>query len=334
MIQISVVIPTCNRKHRLLSLLANLNQSTYPLLEVIVIDSGEDELAPADYAPFNNLSVQYLRSAPSVCIQRNAGVQKARGQWIFLCDDDVEVPADYVQKLMDHIQSHNKAGAVSGLFLQKVNGEWKGVYPITSTFTLWWHYIFRLSIWGGIECKSTIFTKRIINYYRQKKNHLSNAGWPIITDLSGEYSRVQVYTLGAALVKREWLLQSPYDEVLDRHGIGDNYGVSLGFPEEGIHIVNDAFVYHHRGPENRLHRPLQYYRRALALDYFMQTRKIPSHIKRRWFLWSLAGNLLVFIVVRNGIMIKPAFKSFWRIARGRNPYCSAGQQQKVVEPLL
>jgi len=319
----------------LLSLLANLNQSSYPLMEVIIVDSGEEELLPAEYAPLQNLSIQYLRSTPSVCIQRNTGIQKARGQWVFLCDDDVEVPADYIQKLVDDINKHDNAGAVSGLFLQKVGNEWKGEYPITSGFTLWWHYIFHLSIWGGIECKPTIFNRHIIRYYREKKNHLSKAGWPIITDLSGPYSRVQVYTLGAAMVKREWLLNSPYDEVLDRYGIGDNYGVSLGFPEEGIHIVNSAFVYHHRGPENRLHRPLQYYRRALALDYFMQAKKIPSDIRRRSFLWSLAGNLLVFIVVRNSIMIKPAFKSFWRIARRRNPYCVAAKQhQKVVEPAL
>ena len=42
--QISVVIPTCNRPQRLLLLLQNLNLSSYPLLEVIIVDSGEDDV--------------------------------------------------------------------------------------------------------------------------------------------------------------------------------------------------------------------------------------------------------------------------------------------------
>lgn len=319
----------------MLSLLANLNQSVYPLLEIIIVDSGEDRLTAGDCAAFSNLAIQYIQSEASVCIQRNKGIQQARGAWIFLCDDDVEMPADYLQKLTDHIKKYPGAGAVSGQFLQIVGNEWKGQYPITSTFNLWWHFIFQLSIWGSIQSRSNIFTKGIISYYKRKGNHLSRAGWPVITDFSGDYSRVQVYTLGASLVKKEWLLQSPYDEILDKHGIGDNYGVSLGFPSEGIHMVHAAFVYHHRGPENRLHRPLQYYRRALALDYFMNTKKIPAHIKRRAFLWSLAGNVIVYIFQRNWMMVKPAFTTFRRIAFGNNPYRQKTQaQQKVIEPQL
>jgi hypothetical protein len=42
-------------------------------------------------------------------------------------------------------------------------------------------------------------------------------------------------------VRRQWLIRSPFDEVLDPHGIGDNYGVAFGFPSK-IHVLNSAWV--------------------------------------------------------------------------------------------
>ncbi len=322
--QISVVIPTCNRKARLLSLLGNLNHSGLLPLEVIVVDSGEDRLLPADLSLFENLKIIYLDAAKSVCLQRNTGIRLAKAPWVFLCDDDIEVPSHYLQALSEHIIAHPEAGAVSGLVLQQENGEWRSQYPLRSVRELVWKYIFRLGIWGEIACSDgNILVRKIKAHYRQKGNHISGAGWPVITDFSGQYFTSPVYGLGASLVKKEWLLQSPYDETLDRHGIGDNYGTAMGFPAEGIHILNRAWVYHHQEKANRLQRPLQYLRRVLALDYFRKRKPRLRHIKKRRLLWSLTGNLLAFIAGREGMMIWPAFKSIWMIGLGLNPYSRA-----------
>ena len=90
--EISVVIPTCNRPDRLLSLLENLNRSTHPLREVLVIDSSDERLGPEAFAGLDKLGVTYLSAARSVCVQRNAGIRLASAPWIFLCDDDMEIP--------------------------------------------------------------------------------------------------------------------------------------------------------------------------------------------------------------------------------------------------
>lgn len=332
---VTVVIPTCNRKDRLLSLLGNLDRSTCPISAVIIVDSGEDRLLPADYASFSHWPIHYLLSEKSVCIQRNIGIRRAETPWVFLCDDDVEVPPDYLQQLVAHATAREDAGAISGIFLQKEGDEWQGSYPVKTSGLLIWKFVFRLGFWGDIQCSDNIITKRIRKYYRSKGNHIARSGLPVLADFSGASFIAPVYTLGAALVRRDWLLQSPFDEVLDRYGIGDNFGVCLGFPGNGIHILNKAFVYHHKTPVNRIQRPLQYFRRALALDYFIQTIPALEHCKRSWLLWSLTGNLLGFLMAGDGIMIKPAFKSLLLIALGRNPYYSAAKkQQRTVEPLL
>jgi hypothetical protein len=232
--------------------------------------------------------------------------------------------------LTNHIVNHPEAGAVSGMVLQKENNEWTATYPETSSFQLWWKYIFGLSIWGEIKTEKL---KNIRSFYQRKGNHISKAGWPVITHLGGDFFTAPVYGLGASIVKKEWLLNSPYDESLDRHGIGDNYGVAIGFPGP-VHIVRSAFVYHHQETVNRLQKPRQYLRRALALDYFRRkNKKLP--VKKHLMLWSLAGNFLLFFFKGDFLMSRAGFKTFWRIAFKNNPYYVASiNNQKITEPEL
>jgi len=334
-IQISTVIPTCNRKPALLTLLKSLDRSLFPLSEVIIVDSGEDRLVPAEYNIFKNLNIRYLGAEKSVCIQRNLGIREARSPWIFLCDDDVEMPPDYLQHLVSHVARHEEAGAVSGLFMQKDDGGWSAKYPERSARSLFLKFIFQLGLWGGIDCPDkNILIKKIKKHYLRKGNHLSKAGWPVIVDITGDHFTTPTYTLGASLVKRDWLIASPYDEVLDRHGIGDNYGVILGFPTPSVRVLNNAYVYHHQEPANRLQRPYQYFRRVLAIDYFIRAKPKPLHRKKGWILWSLAGNMLAFIRARDWRMVRSSFKAIWLIALDRNPYALAAKaKKKVTEPL-
>jgi glycosyltransferase involved in cell wall biosynthesis len=327
-INISVVIPTCNRKQRLLSLLKNLNDSVYSLQEVIVVDSGEDRIGEDEYEIFKNIPVIYTDSEKSVCIQRNKGIALAKSEWIFLCDDDIEVPADYIEKIAEHVNQHPDVVAVSALVLQKEKNNWTSQYPIKSVSDLLYKYIFKLSVWGEIQCKGNFISNKLKKYYGKKGNHISKAGWPVITDFSGEYFKVPVYGLGASVIKKEWLLNFPYDETLDSHGIGDNYGLSINFPANSIHILNNAFVYHHHENINRLQKSLQYYRRAMALDYFRRTNENLKFVKKGWLLWSLTGNLFGLIFARNTSMLKAGFKSIINVLSGSNPYLKQRSQNR------
>jgi glycosyltransferase involved in cell wall biosynthesis len=334
--EISVVIPTYNRRKRLLSILNNLKNSAYPVSEVIIVDSGQEKLSASELEGLSGLDITYIDSTPSVCIQRNLGISKAKSAWIFLCDDDIEIPADYLSKLSNHILENPVAGSVSGLVLQKNKGEWVAKYPVVSTRELLWKYIFKLSIWGEINCKNNMLTRMIKSYYQKKGNHITKAGWPVITDFSGKFFKTPVFGLGASLVRKDWLIQSPYDEVLDAHGIGDNYGVAAGFPQMVIHVVTDAFVYHHQEETNRLNRPLQYFRRVLAMDYFRRAKKSLKHVRKIWLTWSLFGSLFSFIISANWKMVWAAFKSMLLITFNRNPYYYKvdSSKQKIIEPVL
>jgi glycosyltransferase involved in cell wall biosynthesis len=328
--QISAVIPTCNRKERVLSLLAHLNNSTVLPEEVIVVDSGEEKLSAAELAAYQNLNINYLSSKKSVCIQRNIGIGLARSPFIFLCDDDIEVPADYIGQLSQYLAGHPEVGAVSGLVLEKTNGTWKASHPVRSATGLLFRYIFGLGIWGEVESNTSNFMLRWVKKkYVEKGNYIASSGWPVITRFSTPVFSTPVYGLGVSVVKKQWLINSPFDETLDRHGIGDNYGVCVGFPSN-VHVLTFVPVRHHHEEKGRLHNTVAYYRRILAMDYFRRIRPELRFVRKTNLLWSLTGNGILFLWQRDFDFFRTTLKLSRKILFNKNPYHAARLANKSV----
>ena len=103
---ISVVTPTLRRPEEVEGLLANLAAQTLVPAEVVLVDgapAGEDETARAvaarqDAYPFE---VLYLRRGGGTAIQRNVGIDAARGEFIALIDDDVRLDADFLRNIVE-----------------------------------------------------------------------------------------------------------------------------------------------------------------------------------------------------------------------------------------
>lgn len=337
---ISVVIPTFNRPDLVRSVLNSIANQTLRPAQIIIVDASDDKRPlSAIAAEFPLLTIETLDSIPSVCIQRNLGIRKARSPWIFLCDDDIQLPPDYLQCLSEYLTRHPECGVVSGQLLQMEGGVWVDSYPPKNFFDLLWRFIFQLSVWGDISqikvpAMWTRIGRAIKSFYQKRGNNLSLAGWPLITSYGGDVFRTKIYSLGANLVRREWLLNSPYDEVLDRSGIGDNFGVALGFGGDcPIHVVRATHAYHHRSGQNRLASSLSYYRRILALDYFLRLKRRGSF--RWWLAWSLIGNLLMYARKKDMAKIRATWKAFKAVLLNRNPYMQGHvKNQKIVQPAL
>lgn len=317
--EVSAVIPTCNRPERLCALLKSLARSTLLPREVVVVDSSDVKLDRSTFADFALPRVVYLEAQRSVCAQRNAGIRHATSPWIFLCDDDIEVPPDYLDRLAAHVEAQPACGAVSGLCLEKEGGAWSAHFPERSALVLAWKTLFEMGIWGPIVAQGLV-ARWIAARNRARGNHIARSGWPVITEMEGPFFRTPVYALGAALVRRDWLLASPFDESLDSHGLGDNYGVSIGFPPERVHVLTTAAVRHHRAEANRLADAEAQERRMLALDYFIHTRRELSDVRTIHFLWSLVGAAILHAFSGNPTAARAMLRALVRVARGRNPY--------------
>ena len=85
--KISVIVPTYNNYIQLMTCLMGLNKTTYPNLEVIVVDDCSK--VPVKSTHFPNFI--YIRNTENLGFAKsvNAGIDKATGDYICLLNDDI-----------------------------------------------------------------------------------------------------------------------------------------------------------------------------------------------------------------------------------------------------
>ena len=338
--KISAVIPTRNRTSSLRRVLKSLLAQKRPVDEIIVVDSSDskDGIRALEHE-YSTFGIVWIDSKASVCLQRNIGIGAATGDWILLADDDIEFNPDYLDQLENYARQNGDCGALAGRLLEFDENKWSDQHQIKSFPQLLWRFIFQLHIWGNIESvKSSFFAQPVLftirRFYAMRGNGFSLAGWPLITNWDGPVMQTSVYSLGANLIRKMWLIQSPYDELLDSSGIGDNYGVALGFPGKyPIHVLAATLAYHHRAAENRIDSATGYYQRILALHYFIRrNRKRFSFVTVPFFIWSLVGKGIFFLSKRNYGMVKKTLQAIGVIMRGRNPYLlRLAKNEKMIQ---
>ena len=87
---ISVIIPTFNRKETLKRAIQSVVMQSYAPYEIIVIDDGSDD-GTKEWLKDNFPNVKYIYQMNSgVSSARNKGIKFARGDWIALLDSDDE----------------------------------------------------------------------------------------------------------------------------------------------------------------------------------------------------------------------------------------------------
>jgi len=83
---ISVIIPTYNRKHSLPRTLDSVLAQSFQPFEIIVIDDGSTD-GTADWLKSNYVSIKSIsQSNQGVSSARNIGIKQAEGNWIALLD--------------------------------------------------------------------------------------------------------------------------------------------------------------------------------------------------------------------------------------------------------
>lgn len=108
---VSVVIPTRNRKNKLLRLINSILQSNYPKsrLEIIVIDDASTDGTYEEIKRrFKNINVLRNEKRTFLAFSRNKGIKNSKGKYIFLIDDDNVVHKDAIKELV-RIYEENKS---------------------------------------------------------------------------------------------------------------------------------------------------------------------------------------------------------------------------------
>jgi hypothetical protein len=232
----------------------------------------------------------------------------------------MEVPADYLLQVTNYLEANPDAGAVTGVVLEPDDrGRFNnGSHPV-SFASLVSHFVFQHTVWMDLNQLRVRFPwsllyRPIRRFYDSRGNTFTLAGWPLLTRIEVPVMSTSIYGLGGSICRKDWLVQSPFDETLGEHGIGDNYGVALGFPgDQPITVLTDIRIYHHKIDQNRLPRGEAYMRRVLALDYFMSRDQRFSWSNRILLRWSVLGNIVGGLVHGQDNMTSAAFRTLTKL---------------------
>jgi glycosyltransferase involved in cell wall biosynthesis len=113
-IQISVIIPTYNRRNTLERSVQSVLNQTYTNLELLIIDDGSDDGTKEYVQGIADSRVRYYQNEHNIgpAAARNRGVDLAKGDYIAFQDSDDEWLPDKLEKLTDALLYHNPDGAV------------------------------------------------------------------------------------------------------------------------------------------------------------------------------------------------------------------------------
>jgi GT2 family glycosyltransferase len=141
---VSIVIPTYNRRSKVLRLLASLEGSSIPKdeMEIIVVDDASpDGTAIAVWNKYPRVKLIRNKTERWLSAARNIGARQAHGKYIFFVDDDNVIAKDSIRKLVDFMESDERVGVAAPMMLYYTDPE-----------RIWfagsrWHHVFAISIW-------------------------------------------------------------------------------------------------------------------------------------------------------------------------------------------
>lgn len=178
---LSIVIPTFNRKERLLRLLISLNQCEHPgkQLEVIVVDNGSTDGTP-ECVKRNFPSVHLICNDQNLMAAkaRNIGAQAANGDYVFFIDDDnVANDKQMLTKLVQTMQKNKQIGMIGPLMFYYSDPEIIWCAGAKYSLTMGSHvHIFRGKSKHEIETDDLLFCDYLPNAYLVSRDVISNVG--------------------------------------------------------------------------------------------------------------------------------------------------------------
>lgn len=122
---ISVITPTFRRPAEVAGLLENLAQQTLLPSEVIIVDGATSsesatEKVVSEKAPNLPFVCRYVRHDRGTAIQRNAGIDIARGPFVAFVDDDVRLEPDFLANMAAAFAG-DRDGQVGGIVGFRLN---------------------------------------------------------------------------------------------------------------------------------------------------------------------------------------------------------------------
>lgn len=116
--QVSIIVRTCGRPAVLRETLISLRNQTYPNIEIVVVEDGQDAARQMIEKEFSDLNIVYFATGAKVGRSKagNLAMAKASGLYLNFLDDDDLFYADHVEILVSQLLKEKKKAAYSFAF--------------------------------------------------------------------------------------------------------------------------------------------------------------------------------------------------------------------------
>ena len=162
--KVSVIVPTYNRAHVIKEAIVSILSQTFTDFELIVVDNESTDNTEEVIKSYTDHRIRYFKNQNSgvVAVNRNYGINKARGEYIAFCDDDDLWMPEKLERQIEELEKDLEIGLVctNGIKFDE-NGQFGEMMQTElndSGFT------FESLIWGNrIACSSVLVRKEVLN---------------------------------------------------------------------------------------------------------------------------------------------------------------------------
>src|SRR4051794_20131816 len=134
---VSAVIPTWNRADLLGSVLANLQAQTRVPDEIVVIDNGSRD-GSVDVAKAAGVELIAYEQNRGFAVAVNEGIERARGSWILILNNDVVLEPDWLERLLATVEKEGASFGVGKLLRPDGSNEIDGSWDLISRGAYAW----------------------------------------------------------------------------------------------------------------------------------------------------------------------------------------------------
>lgn len=117
---ISLIVPAYNAERYIAETIRSVLDQTYEKWELIVVNDGSTDATSQIVSSFGDQRIHLIEQANGgVGSARNAGLDKAKGDYITFLDADDVLPPESLKSRVDYLQTHPEVGLVDGQIVVK-----------------------------------------------------------------------------------------------------------------------------------------------------------------------------------------------------------------------
>jgi|688.fasta_scaffold386576_1 GT2 family glycosyltransferase len=277
---VTVVIVTYNRYSEVIDCLTALESQTYPVSEVILVDNGylkpNESLEEIISRISFSFQIKYfVGKTNSLTIARNFAVSMVTTEYCCLVDDDVILPANYLEVILNGLRELPKAVGAHGKIIREKTSRLKNIYS----------KLFLLFYLSNYDCK--LLKSMYVSYpYYCKLSNPIECQW-----VSGSN---QVY-------RTDVLRNIKWDEKMIKYSDGEDVDHSYRIYKSGVgklYFFPNVKVKHTQSIKSRAIGFESILMRETYMFYLMYKLLEPSLGSIILFLWSRLGEVTeIFIRV-------------------------------------